>query len=462
MKKFDSIKNVKEVGGYDLIVAGGGISGVCCAISAARQGLKCLLIEREGCLGGTACASGVMQLLGGRWYDPVNDCMVRVVGGLFDEITDEMIAAGFAVDPDSVDVHHYNPYGWYPRMAAGIPCDVDRLKVCLEQKCLKAGVTLRYYTTVIDAETKNGRITRLLTSDKSGYTAFTAPLFADCTGDADIAFLAGGPTEKGRAEDGAMTPATTIFYVDGADTAALVNYQNKHQSPKLVEIIADLKKRGEWPFEIEIFVCVETPHPGRIMVNTVRQTGIDGTDPESMTRAGIEGRETVYQLFDVMKAHFPGFANAHVSRIFDHVGVRETRRIAARQPLTLQSALEGRHYDDCVASTTYNFDLPDPKRPSYDPMMGDAKNPNAVRKHVKIEIPYGALLPRGVDNLIVAGRCLGAEREVMGAARVMGPCAGMGQAAGNAAALALEKGDFSSVPTDKLRKNLIEQGCIGL
>ena len=462
MAEFDPIKNVKDGGAFDLIVAGGGISGVCCAIAAARQGLRCLLIEREGCLGGTACAAGVMQLLGGRWYDPENDRMVRVVGGLFDEITDELIAEGFAVDPDGVDVHHYNPYGWYPRMAAGISCDVDRLKYRLERKCLNAGVALRCYTAVTEAETENGRVTRILAHDKGGFTAFTAPLYADCTGDADLAFLAGCPTEKGRAEDGAVTPSTTIFYVDGVDTAAYVAYQNEHQSPKLVEIIEELRARGEWPFPFDIFIAIETPHPGRMMVNTVRQVGVDGTDSASLTRAGIEGRETVYRLFDVMKAHFPGFAKAHVSRIFDRVGIRESRRIAARQPLTLQSALEGRHYGDCVATTTYNFDLPDPKRPSYDPMMGDTRRPNAVRKHVKIEIPYGTLLPRGVDNLIVAGRCLGAEREVMGAARVMGPCAGMGQAAGNAAALALESGRFTAVDTNELRRKLIEQGCIGL
>lgn len=456
------MRNIKDGGSYDLIVVGGGISGVCCAITAAREGLRCLLVEREGCLGGTACLSGVMQLLGGRWYDPTGDCMKRVVGGLFDEITDELIAEGTAIDPDSVDVHHYNPYGWYPRMAAGIPCDVDRLKYHLEKKCLDAGVTIRCYTTVVDLETKQNRITKILAHDMGGWTTFSASLFADCSGDADIAFMAGCPTEKGRKEDGGLCPATTIFYVDGVDTAAYVAYQNAKQSPKLVEIIEALKAQGKWPYKFEIFIAIETPHPGRMMINTIRQTSVDGTDAQSMTQAGIEGRTMAYQLFDIMKTHFPGFAHAHVSRIFDRVGIRETRRIVPRHLLTLQNALDGMHYNDCVATTTYNFDLPDPQRPSYDAMMGDVKRPNAVRKHVRIEIPYGALLPQQIDNLIVAGRCLGAEREVMGACRVMGPCAGMGQAAGNAAALALQDGCYVLVSVNKLRMKLIEQGCIGL
>ena len=198
------------------------------------------------------------------------------------------------------------------------------------------------------------------------------------------------------------------------------------------------------------------------MVNTIRQTDVDGTDAASLTDTIIEGREMAYALLKVMKQYFPGFENARISRVFDRVGIRETRRIVAREPLTLEAALEGKHYADCVASTTYNFDLPDPKRPSYDPMMGDAKTPNATRKHVKIEIPYGTLLPKGIDNLIVAGRCLGADREVMGACRVMGPCVGMGQAAGLAASLALREGNFSLVQTEQLRDLLKKSGCIGL
>ena len=452
----------KEGGAYDLIIVGGGISGVCCAISAARKGLRCLLLEKEGCLGGTACVTGVMHLLGGRWYDPANDCMVRVVGGLFDEITDEMISMGFAVEPDSIAGHDYNPYGWYPRMAAGIPCDVDMLKLHLERKCKKEGVEIRYYTNVVDADVENGKIQRVITYDKSGFTSFEATLFADCSGDADLVHMCGCPVEMGRNEDGAMCPATTIFYVDSVNAKRYVEYQNANQSPKLVEIINRLREEGKWPYNFDIFIAIETPKPGLFMVNTIRQTDVDGTDAESMTKAIMEGREMAYELLKIMREYFPGFEDAKICRIFDRMGIRETRRIAAREQITLEAALEGKHYEDCVASTTYNFDLPDPKKPSFDPMMGDVKNPNAVRKHVKIEIPYGALLPRKIDNLMVAGRCLGADREVMGACRVMGPCAGMGQAVGTAAGLALESGRFDLVSTDKLRAILLEDGCIGL
>lgn len=315
---------------YDLIVAGGGVTGVSCALAAARRGLNVLLLEKEGCVGGTACASGVMHLLGGRRFDAASDQMVREVGGLFDEITDELIARGEAIDPDDIDVHHFNPYGWYPRMAAGVACDVDALKFHLESKLIAAGVHLRYGSTVINTEVENGCIQSLIVHDKGGFSAFRAKLVADCTGDADIAFQAGCPVLKGRESDSAMCPATLIFYVDHVDTEKYVAYQNVHNSPKLVEIIQKLRKTGEWNYDFEIFIAIETPEKGLFMVNTVRQTDVDGIDADSLTRAMIDGRRLSYELLDIMRQHFPGFENARIRRVFDRMGIRETRRIHAR------------------------------------------------------------------------------------------------------------------------------------
>lgn len=130
--------------------------------------------------------------------------------------------------------------------------------------------------------------------------------------------------------------------------------------------------------------------------------------------------------------------------------------------VTVDDAMSGKRYEDCVAATTYNFDLPDPLKPSYDPMMGDAKRPNAKRKHVVIQIPYRSLLPKEVDNLIVAGRCISAEREVLGAIRVMGPCMMMGQAAGTAAAMVVKDGNncFDKVSVEGLRAQIWEDGVL--
>lgn len=121
----------------------------------------------------------------------------------------------------------------------------------------------------------------------------------------------------------------------------------------------------------------------------------------------------------------------------------------------------GTKYEDCVAATTYNFDLPDPLRPSYDPMMGDAKNPNAARKHIVIQIPYRSLLPQGTDNLIAAGRCISSEREVLGSIRIMGPCMMTGQAAGTAVAQGFwAKQNLDEIDVEELKKTLWEDGVL--
>jgi len=447
----------------DLVVFGGGISGVACAVAAARRGLHVILVERGGCLGGMATAGGVHILLGGRRYDPELDRIVRVQGGLFDEITERMIRNGWAVDPESVDLHNFNPYGWYPRMAAGVCCDIDRLKIVLDEFCQEAGVDIRFFTNVIDAVTdENQRLDSVIVTAQSEVYAIRAPLYADCTGNADIAYFAGAETFRGRDEDNGVCPSTLCFFVDQVDTEEYVHYQNLHQSPKLVEIIEKLKNEGKWPFNVNIFIGIKTAQEGVYLINTLRQTGVDATDSASLTKAILEGRSQSAQLFDIIREHFPGFQNARLRHISDVMGIRESRRIKGGYMITIQDALTGAHHEDCVATTTYNFDLPDPKDPSKDAMMGDVRTPKAEREHVRIEIPYRSLVPASLKNLIVAGRSLCAEREVMGACRVMGPSSGMGQAAGNAAALAMETGSFHQVDVNELRTRLKAEGVLNL
>lgn len=442
---------------FDVAVFGGGTAGFSAAVAAARKGLRVCLIERNTFLGGVATASGINQLLGGRKLD-ANGEHVRVVGGIFDELTDELIKEGDAIEPNTVDPN-FNPFGWYPRMASGISCNETALKIKMDEFCERAGVRIYYNTTAVDTETENQRIKSVTVFNKDGFVKIEATSFIDCTGDADIAYFAGCPYEKGRQEDGLTTPCSTEFHVENVDANALVTYQNQNNSPKLVEIIERLKSEGIWDFDTEIFVTVRLVEEDVFLINTLRQTKIDGVNEADVTRALIDGRRDAVRLFNIMRAHFPGFKNARIRKIAEQLGVRETRRITGRYTVTVDDALGGKKYPDTVAATTYNFDLPDPIRPSYDPMMGDAKKPHAERKHIVIRLPYRAMLPQGINNLIVAGRCVSVEREVMGAMRIIGPCFMMGQAAGTAAALAKD-GDFTTVDTDTLTKTLWADGVL--
>lgn len=455
---------------YDFVVCGGGVAGFAAAVAAARKGLKVALIEKNGFLGGVATAAGVNQLLGGRKLD-AEGRHVRVVGGIFDELTDRLIADGDAIEPDSVDLS-FNPFGWYPRMASGISCKETALKITLDKMCMEAGVRIYFNSVMIDAEVvahkgkkqegdsgESADVLKAITIfNKDGVVKIEAEMFADCTGDADVVWMCGLPYEKGREEDGLMTPCSTEMHLEHVDADKMVAYQNKNQSPKFVEIIDRLKAEGKWNFSTEICVTVRLAEEDVFLVNTIRHMGVDGTSESDISQIQMQGREDCVRLFHVMKEHFPGFENARIRKIADHIGVRETRRIQGVYQVTVQDALSGAKFDDTVAATTYNFDLPDPVKVGFDPMMGDVKNPRAERKHIVIRIPYRALLPQGIKNLIVAGRCISVEREVLGPARIMGPCMMMGQAAGTAASLA--RGDFSSVDTNQLRAILKEDSWL--
>ena len=446
---------------FDVLVCGSGPSGLAAAVQAARGGLSVGLVERNGCFGGNMTSGGVCHLLGGRRWDDKTKRMVREVGGLFDEITDALIAEGNAVDPDSIDAENYNPFGWYPRMAAGIPCDVEALKLYFDNLIISLGIKYYLFTTVLGADVEDRTVKRLYASDQSGIRAFEAKTFIDATGDAHLAFLCGCPVLKGRDEDHLMTPATLIAHIDNVDTDEYVRYQNAHKSPKLIEIIKRLKETGQWEFPFEIFIAIELNNKDVCLLNTVRQVGVDGTDAASITESMIEGRRETEQLLSIMRQHFPGFANARLRWTAERVGIRESRRIDGRAYVTLDDANEGRTYPDAVVRTTYNFDLPDPKRPSFDPMLGSVENPNATRKHIGINIPYGSLLPKGVDNLVVCGRCISVCREVLGPARVTGPAMMSGQAAGIASVLAQKEGiTVSSVEGKQINEELRKTGCI--
>lgn len=449
-----------EIKHYDLTVCGGGMAGFAAAVSAARLGLKTAIIERFGCLGGTASQCGIQQFLGGRWYNPETGRMERKVGGLFDELTDRMIDAGYAVNPDDVNVR-FNPFGWYPRMAAGISLSGEYLKYILEQMCLESSVDIFYFSNFISSEIEAERITATVFHGKSGLYKIASPLYIDATGDADLATSSGCSVKKGRESDHLTAPATLEMHVSHVDAEALVSYQNEYHSPKLVEIIFDLRKKGIWNFSSDIFVAVRLLEEDRFLINVLRQTGVDGTNTKSLTDAVVQGRKQSLELFEIMKRYFPGFQHARIDRIFDVPGIRESRRIVGQYTVTLEDALEGREYDDCIASTTYNFDLPDPINPNLDSMMGNTSSPKAEREHQTIFLPYRSLLPVPIQNLAVCGRCISLEREVLGAARVIGPVVGTGEAAGTASYFAHCKGDnYNLVDTELLKNQLKIQGIL--
>ena len=438
---------------YDLVVCGGGPAGIPAALAARRSGLSVLLVEGQGQLGGVTTSAGVSHLLGGRTPDNRH----QLVGGVFHEITQELVRRGGAIDPTTIDWSgKYQPHGWHKgSLGAGVPVDPHLYAALLDEKMLDAGVEVLFFTQFVDAVVDEGRVTHVVLFNKSGLFAVPTKAVVDATGDADVAARSGCQVTKGRDEDGLMTPATLVFHVDNVDQDALAADIYAKDSPRFRDLIQALREKGEWDFPYEIFISVQLAQKGTMMINTTRITDVDGTDGRSISKGMMQGRREVLKLMALMRRHFPGFERAQIKLVAPALGVRETRRIVGDFVLRVDDLVEGAEFPDTIGYSGYGWDLPDPKKPSLQPMHG------VKRKRTWTPIPYRVLVPRPVGNVICPGRAISVERDVLGPLREQAPCYAMGHAAGLAAAQAVREGlTFQEVDTDALREALVSEGAI--
>ncbi|MBR5452682.1 MAG: FAD-dependent oxidoreductase [Clostridia bacterium] len=435
---------------YDLIVCGGGVSGFAAALAAAEEGMRVLLIERGGCIGGVATQGMVNHILGGRTYR--DGGTVTSIGGIYKRLEERLLSLNAAVDVNRVDFSVSPPHGWSRTLSAGVIINGETAKLTFERFLTENGVDILYNTAVVDVIRENEKtLAGLVIHNKSGLSYVCGKYFADTTGDADIAALAGCPYFVGD-DEGGVAPASLELHVDNVDSEALSEYMRETNDFRFKNLIGPLREKGIWDFPYEIFISVMMTEKDVFMINTNRMVGIDALDARSVTQGIIDAREENYKLFEIMKNHFPGFGNARIRSIAPALGIRESRRIVGEYVLTVDDLIGESSFDDAIAYSVYGWDLPDPKKPSLQPDTGK-------HKPLYTPIPYRCLLPQGVDNLIVAGRCISVERPVLGPVRVMAPCIAMGEAAGCAAGLALS-GDlpYKDVDVTALRERIILRG----
>jgi hypothetical protein len=378
-------------------------------------------------------------------------------------LTEEAAALGYAKIPHLTEGRVYQPHAWLPWFIHGIPLDPFAIAHFLDNKMAEAGVDVLFETQVIDAKVQEGRITHVTVHNKSGIQAVAVTAVIDATGDADVAALSGCDVQAGRESDGLMTPASLSFHLYNVDHQELGDYIEIHKTPKFREKIEELRRTGEWPFPYEIFITVQLVQTDVAMVNTMRLPGVNGIDGKSRTRGLIQGRKEAFELLAIFRKHFPGFQKAEMKAVAPLLGVRETRRIKGDFCLSVKHLTDAAEFEDTIGFSTYGWDLPDPLKPSFQPLVDESagKFLNKVEKALSTPIPYRIMVSRPVTNLLCPGRAVSVERDVLGPLRVMAPCMAMGEACGVAAGQMVQRNiPAAAVDVPQLKARLRKVGAL--
>ena len=419
----------------DIFIAGGGPAGVAAGLTAARQGRSVFLAEGHTCLGGMGTAALVPVLL----Y--FSDGIHFLAGGIGEEIYNAMRSR--------TTLYLDNP-------ASVVNINSEVLKRVYDDLVQSAGIDFTFQTQVVGIERAGNRVTHAICSAKSGLFAVQANTFIDATGDGDLAAWAGAPFEKGN-ENGQMMPGSLCSLWADIDWE-----QANRKAVSQDHFLEDAFKNG-------VFSVHDLHLPGIFRVgehigcgNLVHTFAVDGTDEASLTRALLWGRKTMSEYETYYKQYLTGFEGMNLVSTGSLLGIRETRRIQGDYILNVEDFKNRAVFEDEIGRYNYPIDIHPsiPNNETYAHFSQEFLHEFRYRKGESYGIPYRCLTPRGVDNLLVAGRCISADRYILGSIRVMPGCYITGQAAGMAATLAVENNATTrEIPIPTLQQRLKQIGA---
>lgn len=400
----------------DVLVVGGGPAGIAAATCAARHGARTLLVERYGFLGGMGTAGGVTNFAG--LYGKRGGDTVQLVHGVVDELLERIDHLGGLNAPQDglqgrIRVRSY---------------DIPAYKCAADQLLLSARVQLLFHAWLSGAaRDAAGRLDAAIVETKSGRGAIRARWFVDASGDADLARHAGVPYEVGDGHGDALYPST-MFRVGGVDAeralAAVGSFgaidtlmraaADRYRFPREGAVVRPQRNRSEWRINVT-------------QVANAQGRAVDATDAWQLSAGEVEGRRQVIEYLRFLRAEVPGFERAELIDVGTQLGVRETRRVRGAYQLSGEDVLGGARFHDSIGLNAWPIERHTAGRVEWSFARDERNTFN--------QLPWRMLLPQGVDNLLVAGRCASMEHEGQSAARASGACFVMGQAAGTAAAM---------------------------
>lgn len=418
----------------DVLVCGAGLAGLGAAVAAARRGARTMVVERNGFAGGFFTA-----IIGSAFDGFVDERTgTPVVGGIVFEMLERM----GVIEPGQGPQLRFNVNGdlsfveMHPERI--IPhCDPERFKRAADAILTEAGVEILYHTQVADVVANAGRIEAVIVSNKAGLVAIQPQVVIDCTGDGDVAAWAQVPFEKAES----LQPMSLHFRIAYLEPSYALRR-------RCAAVLQAAFERGE-------LGLYAGPYPATfsgedVYFNATRTPG-DNTDPNDWTQAEIQGRRDAWTMFELWQKELPEFADAYFMTSGPVAGARESRRIVGEYVLTSDDVRHGRRQNDVVVLGAWRLDRHPATKPGY----------HDIPWTPPYDIPYRTLLPKGCENLLVAGRCHSATSEALASSRVTATAMGMGQAAGTAAALAIQTNVAPrQVSINALQEKLLKTGAI--
>ena len=409
---------------YDLVVVGGGFAGVAAALSARRAGADVLIVEKGGSLGGAATGCLVNPFM--PYSTVIDGKRMPLSAGLFAQIHKRLEERGAMEHESFLE---------------------EELKYILNEMCEEAGVDLLYHVFIYEAVKTGDTVSSIKVATKRGPAEIFADYFIDATGDATLAYIAGCPTVLGREGDNLCQPMTLCFRVGNVDVPKFLKGFDKLKAAHKASL-----EEGKFINPREDILFFKNPAPNVIHFNTTRVVKLDPTSAEDVTKAEIIARKQVFEIYDFMKQHGDGLENSFLMMTASEIGVRESRMIVGDYVLTENDCKSLARFDDAIAACNYDIDIHNPE--------GSGTSHYYFAPGEYYTIPYRSLIPKGVSNVLVAGRCISSDHGAQASYRIMPVVCCIGEAAGAAAALAVKDGvGVRDVNIAELQSTLRENGA---